>query len=540
MRHQIKTMFILFQMIAMLSILNIACQNQPDKSHQGLVGAYLGNPDLTGIKDFALLESLDRNWGEANGFSQQWSGKWEGLVMAPVNGEVTFHLASNQHALLQVGDAAEIEAKGDAGEAMSKLSMQKGNRYPITLTYRHETNGEGYFSVQWSWDGAPKSPIAPEYLIHTREQASHWNWLIEPDPKTIDRSQFATVPARHVIVCYEPGIFFGWPANNGVWQWGDEILVGLVKAHYKMDRLHHSRDKSKPSYYLLARSLDGGETWSLEDPDNFAGDGGTPMAVKEKINFGHPDFAMRCWANEFFISYDRGKNWQGPFLFPDFGLQELTSRTDYLVTGAESCLFFLSSKVENVKASLQDRAFCASTSDGGQTIRFVSWMAETDTIRSVMPSTVRLAENQLVSALRRRYDPTPAEGYALQRNWIDVYQSLDNGASWQFLSKVADTDGGKRNGNPPSMVKLPDGRLCVTYGYRGIPFSIRARISNDNGKSWGKEIILRDDPLTNDIGYTRSVVRSDGKVVTIYYFTSEQNVEQHIAATIWDPIGVNP
>jgi hypothetical protein len=33
------------------------------------------------------------------------------------------------------------------------------------------------------------------------------------------------------------------------------------------------------------------------------------------------------------------------------------------------------------------------------------------------------------------------------------------------------------------------------------------------------------------------VQRSDGKVVTIYYYTTEQNPEQHIAATIWDPIG---
>ncbi|HDP99325.1 MAG TPA: hypothetical protein ENN22_09105 [bacterium] len=530
---------VLFQMVALLLTLNIACQDQADKFHQGLVGAHFGDPDLTGIKDFALLETLDQKWGEADGFSMEWSAKWEGFVIAPVSDKVVFHVATNKQTILKVGDI-EIDVKGDAGEGILPLDMKKGERYPIELSYLHEIDGQGFFSVQWSWNEKGKLPIPPEYLFHTQKQADNWNWLIDPDPKTIDRRQFAGVSARHVIVGDEPGYFYGWPANHGVWQWGDEILVGLMKAHYKMDRLHHSRDKSKPSYILLARSLDGGETWSIEDPDNFAGDGGKPMPVKDKIQFGHPDFAMRCWENEFFISYNRGKTWQGPFLFPGFGLNQLTSRTDYLVTGEESCLFFLSSKVENVKAGLQDRAFCAGTSDGGKTIRFVSWMAETDTLRSVMPSTVRPAENHLVSALRRRYDPTPSQGYVLQKNWIDVYQSLDNGASWQFLSKVADTDGGKRNGNPPSMVRLNDGRLCVTYGYRGIPYCIRARISDDNGKTWGRETILRDDARTFDIGYTRSVVRSDGKVVTIYYFTSEQNVEQHIAATIWDPTGINP
>ena len=33
--------------------------------------------------------------------------------------------------------------------------------------------------------------------------------------------------ARHVQVFYEKGRFAGWPANNGIWQWGSEILVGF-------------------------------------------------------------------------------------------------------------------------------------------------------------------------------------------------------------------------------------------------------------------------------------------------------------------------
>ncbi|NMB83008.1 MAG: hypothetical protein GYA14_14445 [Ignavibacteria bacterium] len=82
---------------------------------------------------------------------------------------------------------------------------------------------------------------------------------------------------------------------------------------------------------------------------------------------------------------------------------------------------------------------------------------------------------------------------------------------------------------------LKDGRLCVTYGCRKVPYGIRAKISSNKGKTWGKEIIIRDDALTKDIGYPRSAVRPDGKVVTTYYYTTEEKVEQHIAATIWDP-----
>ena len=36
-----------------------------------------------------------------------------------------------------------------------------------------------------------------------------------------------------------------------------------------------------------------------------------------------------------------------------------------------------------------------------------------------------------------------------------------------------------------------------------------------------------------DFGYTRTIQRTDGKLVTLYYYTTVENPEQHIAATIW-------
>ena len=82
---------------------------------------------------------------------------------------------------------------------------------------------------------------------------------------------------------------------------------------------------------------------------------------------------------------------------------------------------------------------------------------------------------------------------------------------------------------------LWDGRLVVTYGYRNPPFGIRARISEDNGKTWGDEIILRDDGGNFDLGYTRDLLRPDGKLVTIYYFSNNVLSDRYIGATIWTP-----
>jgi len=328
------------------------------------------------------------------------------------------------------------------------------------------------------------------------------------------------VPIRHVIVYKESGRFCGWPANNGIWSWGNEIVVGFHLDYYKASEDRHSVDRDKPRERVLARSLDGGRSWSLERPEalNLKGE---PVVCPGGINFAHPDFAMTCRGSKFHISYDRCKSWQGRYKLPDFGQKNIMARTDYIVNDKRDCLIFLTASKTNGK---EGRPFMARTTDGGKTIDFVSWIGPEPEGFSIMPSTVRISEKRLISAIRRK-----EKGLG----FIEVYQSDDDGRTWEYLSRPAST--GRRNGNPPSMVRLDNGRVVVTYGYRSKPHGIRAKISWDNGKTWGQEIHLRDDGRTWDLGYPRTVVRPDGKLVTIYYYTTAKNPEQHIAATIWDP-----
>jgi len=327
-------------------------------------------------------------------------------------------------------------------------------------------------------------------------------------------------PVKHVIVYKQPGRFCGWPANNGIWSWGNEIVVGFHLGYYKASENHHSIARDKPNERVLARSLDGGENWKLEKPKGLNSKK-EPVPCPGGIDFTHPDFAMTCRGQKFWFSYDRCKSWQGPYKLPEFGQKKIMARTDYIVNGQNDCLIFLTASKTNGK---EGRPFCARTIDGGKTLNFVSWIGPEPEGFSIMPSTVRTSKKQLVSAIRRK-----EKGLG----FIDVYVSNDNGQSWELLSKLANT--GKRGGNPPSMVRLRDGRIAATYGYRSKPYGIRAKISRDNGKTWGSEIHLRDDGRTWDLGYCRTVKRPDGKLVTAYYYTTKKNPQQHIAATIWDP-----
>lgn len=363
---------------------------------------------------------------------------------------------------------------------------------------------------------------------------------------------------KHVIVYREPGRYAGWPANYGIWSWNDEIVVGYTLGYHDPNAGFHARDKSRPFVTMQARSLDGGESWEsipmpLHTPGGSISAGehmsselavsqtsepsDAPMYVQEPINFAHPDFAL-MFAREsvvggskswIYTSADRCHSWQGPYLVPDMELMGLAARTDYLVSSQNECTFFLTAPTQE-GTETGSRTFCARTTDGGKTIRFVSWIApEIENGFNIMPAAVRLSDTHILAATRDRRSLEDNKSY----NWIDLYSSTDNGATWTYMNRpVADTGHG---GNPPTLTKLIDGRLCLIYAYRDAPYGIRAKLSEDNGVTWGDEIVLRADAGSHDIGYPRTVQREDGTIVTIYYYNDELAGSCYIAATLWKP-----
>jgi hypothetical protein len=96
-----------------------------------------------------------------------------------------------------------------------------------------------------------------------------------------------------------------------------------------------------------------------------------------------------------------------------------------------------------------------------------------------------------------------------------------------YLQKVESTDGGQTWGPvrptpiwgcPAHLLRLSDGRLLATYGHRRPPFSIRACVSDDLGKTWhyDREIVICDVP-TGNLGYPVTIEYGPAKLFTIYY-----------------------
>lgn len=327
---------------------------------------------------------------------------------------------------------------------------------------------------------------------------------------------------NHNIVYAEKGVYAGWPANNGAWQWGEELLVGFLRGPYNENAAMHAIDE--PFELMQARSLDGGETWSVETT-------GIPTAVMATWeappgDFNLTDYIIRVRGHYdhggdevehgggFYASKDRGRTWTGPYAF--IGLEEQfkehvnTSRTRVL-----DQMVFLSRG--HPDAWGRDETFCAEFHQGYFQFK---GLLPAGNARCVMPAVARIDEHTIIAATRRRSS-------ARLGGWIDAFISQNNGRTWKFLAEIGIT--GSNNGNPPALIASGRTLVCA-FGNR-TDKQIWVSTSGDGGKSWDTRV-LRDAGLS-DIGYPQLFSRSDGKLVCVYYWAAPGE-QQHIAATIFD------
>ena len=349
---------------------------------------------------------------------------------------------------------------------------------------------------------------------------------------------------EHSVVCFNPEKFSAWPANGGIWSWGNEILVSYNRGGFNPEATGHRITKDGHEA-VFARSLDGGMSWRECDFDGSIYSRELKPVPKGGFDFEHEGFVMRVGrpavtikTDSFIVSYDRGESWDGPFAFPEFA-HPLTSRTSYLIEGNKKMRAFMSYSLPRVAdhTAYTDRAFVALTEDGGETWQFVGDITD-DIPRSVMPIAVRLDDGTLVASMRRRMK---GENDGVDDTWIEVRRSDDDGKTWHMPVRAADTynkaNPSNRNGNPPALCRLADGTLVLAYGRRepNCP-TVRYCISTDGGKTFTKDSVLRSDPMTEDMGYPRIVALPDGKCVAVYYIATEERPVQHIEATVFDPL----
>lgn len=90
-------------------------------------------------------------------------------------------------------------------------------------------------------------------------------------------------------------------------------------------------------------------------------------------------------------------------------------------------------------------------------------------------------------------------------------ESTDGGKTWTMLHPIGVW------GLPSHLLRLRDGRLLMSYGYRREPRGNQARISRDHGVTWSEPITISAEGSSGDLGYPSTVECNDGTLVTVWY-----------------------
>ena len=371
--------------------------------------------------------------------------------------------------------------------------------------------------------------------------------------------------AEHTIVYRDDKEFCGWPFICGFWTNADgHHLVAFKKkpsAYRSAEDVHHDEVAKVGPQMVTMRSRDNGRTWdrdslqllydlSAPQEEIFAG---RPQdyAAEPRPDFldrnvlvasgATPDYFRphsRAWIR---LSVDGGSSWRKPILVPNAGLPSLSGHASSLVRPDGVSLVFMTAVSQD---GWKRRPVVYASVDGGAYWTFMSVMTPNvddgaaDSARDVglrfgahryfYPRGIMLPDGRIIASVRCQRDPTSIL-------WTEIFASDDGGRTWRFLSRVNDW------GAPGDLARMRDGRIACVYGYRLPPFGLRARLSEDDGRTWGREIVLRDDGGSWDLGYPRVIEHEAGRLLCVYYMNLANDPIQlnggvrHIAQTIFTP-----
>ncbi|MEW6356053.1 MAG: sialidase family protein [Planctomycetota bacterium] len=367
-----------------------------------------------------------------------------------------------------------------------------------------------------------------------------WDWLrwtVNEDAA----EKVATVPgAENVIVFKKDGVYACFPS----------LLIAP-----KTDALYSSFGTRVKQTHIdptggsqCMESADGGRSWHPIDKIPPTAQGLRPGQV-----FTAPDGALIQIGQYFWRRYpgEKKKEFQGKYYIHDNcgpGPNMIATITGgYIARSADGGKTWDKKELpelDTYTAASSGWSYCQLPD--GTVIR--AFMVQKSPKESCDCYVVRTKDGKTYDVVRAMWDPERKVDVTEENTmhvmqdgnvWMMARVEKSDDHMWQALSE----DGGRTwrqvktgiKGHPPSgLIRLRDGRLLLTYGYRHPPFGIRAVLSEDDGRTWRTDRVqvLRSDGDNFDLGYPYSAQLKDGTLVTVYYYVTADYIT-HIAATRW-------
>ena len=358
-------------------------------------------------------------------------------------------------------------------------------------------------------------------------------------------------------------------------------------AYEKYDEVYHDFHILERSQQVLTRSLDHGETWP-QDEEVVLWERGAEVNElrallwpekdeREELDMTQPGACFhfgRSWAGKMLQdsrgyvpmhvsfslrSVDKGRTWEKqPTLFappePD-GSVIAYGNTPLAMPDKTFLVVLTTGRGADPQSSKKPVLYL--TDDSGLSWGFVSAVVTDSSWDYTYPDLVMLPNGRIQCYMMRQ------KGNYSVGNWACMNYSDDGGLSWSavqpigrlgyspwperrrpgqfsrpreirdpagrmaenFEPRPSGTYFGHAICRSPSPLLLRDGRLVLFYSRRKPPFGIGGMVSEDQGETWSREFIVRDDGNCADLGYQVACELDDGRIFVVYYFTEDDGNE---------------
>ena len=294
-------------------------------------------------------------------------------------------------------------------------------------------------------------------------------------------------------------------------------------------------------------SSDEGQTWSsprtiVDGPDDDRNPAlgvspeGTPILAYAILKGYQADGTLtreqRFFDGVYVIrSQDNGRNWTAPSKIDRFPSAYVSAYGQIITLDDGGLLMMIGTADDLLNAQAGEGryyAYAFRSFDDGRT-----W----DEVSLISPgfdevSFLQTGEKRVLASLR---SVDSSEGFDGFPDGIHLAESSDNGKTWSAPRRLTfDQE------HPANLIQLPDGRIILTHGQRNRPMGVQAIISHEGGKTWSQQdkLALAWQSPNLDTGYPSSLLRRDGKILTVYYQVDDLDDAPRTAsctALIWDP-----
>ncbi len=234
-------------------------------------------------------------------------------------------------------------------------------------------------------------------------------------------------------------------------------------------------------------------------------------AARDRITRKERESQLGCWMLR---SIDGGISWSTPY-------RSLVNSPHGPIQLADGRILYAGKNVDRRKSEPPFIGVCESTDDGKSWRKLAAIPArDGDSLESYHElHAVETKTGRIVVQIRNHNRANAGE--TLQT------ESADGGKTWSTPRSIGVW------GLPSHLLRLGDGRLLMTYGYRRRPYGNQARVSEDEGRTWSEPLILSADGAGIDLGYPSTVELDGGSLLTVWYENMKDSPKAVLRQARW-------